>query len=327
MKLHEIDAKTFNELSFAEPDTGIFQTSFYADYMVTKGYRASFLQCIDDAGICQGLCLLLKKKKSFFSKKYSAYVPHGYLINYYDNDVLKGFHELLIDYLRKENVSRLFIEPPLKEEEKTLLSLLQDLGYQKTEDLCQYEETVASHVEGLHDTNIILKIERIEDTSAFASLSSGKKEDAEKLRLFECLQDHGICYAAKLDLEKSRRAIKESIEELEKFIDANKDDYKFFSQIKEKENEIDRLKGLGNAMRRYDDDPYVYALCLSRFSDFCTILFKMSGPQGDIFDAERQIIDQICADCKNRGIISIGSSMEFPYAGKVPYLGRFVLKI
>ncbi|MCR4634266.1 MAG: aminoacyltransferase [Erysipelotrichaceae bacterium] len=327
MKLHEIDAKTFNELSFAEPDTCIFQTSFYADYMVGKGYQASFLEYIDDAGICQGLCLLLKKKESFLSRKYSAYVPYGFLINYYDVDILRGFHELLIGYLRKENIAKLIIEPPLKEKENTVLSLLQDLGYQKTEDLCRYEEPVASHVEGLHDTNIVLKIERIEDASAFAVLSSGKKEEADKLRLFDCLQDHGICYAAKLDLEKSRRAIKESIEELEKFINANKDDYKFLAQIKEKENEIDRLKGLGTAMRRFDEDPYVYALCLSRFSDICTILFKISGQQGDIFDAERQIIDQICADCKNRGIISIGSSMEFPYAKKVPYLGRFILKI
>ncbi len=326
MKLHEIDAKQFNELSFAEPDTGIYQTSFWSDYMVSKGCQASFLQFSNDAGICQGVSLLLKKKASFLSGKFTGYVPHGFLINYFDRKSVLEFHELLLEYLKKENISTLHIEPPLKAEQTTVGKFLEELGYKKESDSFQYEEDVAAHVEGLHDTNIVLKICRVEDASVFASLSSGKK-DQDKLKLFECLKDHGICYAAKLDLEKSDRAIKESIAGHEQFISEHRNDYKFVEAIAETENEIKRLKGLYSAMRRYQNDPFVYAVCLSRFSDICTILFKMSDTEEDIFDAERQIIDQICADCKNRGIIRVGSKMEFAYAKKVPYLGNYTLKI
>ena len=326
MKLHEIDAKQFNEFSFAEPDTSIYQTSFWSDYMVSKGAKASFLELEDEAGICQGVGLLLKKKGSFFSGKLTGHVPHGFLINYYDRKTVMSFHELLTDYLKKENISSLRIEPPLKAEETAVAKLLDELGYKKESDSFLYETDVASHVEGLHDTNIILKICRIEDASAFRSLSSGKK-DEDKLKLFECLKDHGICYGAKLDLEKSERAIKESVGQLEEYISEHRNDYKFVEDIAEKENEIKRLKNLYSALRRYKEDPFVYAVCLSRFSDICTILFKMSDSEDDIFDAERQIIDQICADCKNRGIIRIGSKEEFAYSKKVAYLGSYTLKI
>lgn len=326
MKLHKIDARYFNDYSSAEPDSSIYQTSFWADYMVLKGYKASFYEAIDDIGTCVGLALVLSKKESFLSSKLSAYIPYGYLVNYYDPDFLKQFHKLLIEELRNEKIAKLSIEPPIGKNMQFVSRFLTDLGYHLNQEKNLYEVNVEDHVDGLNDRNLIWKISCTSDDSIFRKLSSGKK-DEEKLELFKCLDGHGLCYAAMLDCEKSLRAINESIAENEAFISEHRNDYKMVEQLAEKENEIKRLKKLASLIGRYEEDPYIEALCVSYFSDKCTILFKMSADPDDNFSAEKQIIDQICTDCKKRGIINVGSEFEFAYSRPVEYLGNFTLKI
>ena len=47
----------------------------------------------------------------------------------------------------------------------------------------------------------------------------------------------------------------------------------------------------------------------------------------DLFKAEKIIVDQICADCLNRGIIKVDSEENFAYAVPRQLLGRYSLKI
>ncbi len=326
MKLHETDVNHFNEYAYAEPDSTIYQTSFWSDYMVTKGCSPVFIEACDDNDTCIGLSSLLLKKESFVSGKLTAYAPFGFLINYYDEALFTEFEDMLEGYLRQKKVSKLIIEPQVDDSENLVRKMLENLGYVRENDLSIYEENVEDHVDGLNDLNIILKIRCTDDISVLESLASGK-EDREKLKIFDCLKKHAKCYVAQLDSFKSLRAIENSLADNEAFISEHRNDYKFVEAIADRENENKRLKKLFNVIKRQNEDPDVTAICVSDFSDKCSIIFSMSRDKEDLFHTEKAIIDQICADCKNRGIIRIDSKSEFTYSREKKLLGRFSLKI
>ncbi len=326
MKLHETDAIHFNDYACAEPDSTIYQTSFWSDYMATKGYTPVFIEACDDSDNCIGISSLLLKKESFVSGRLTAYAPFGFLINYYDESQFREFEEMLEGYLKQKNVTRLIIEPQVDDGDHLVRKMLEDLGYVREEDLSVFEENAKEHVDGLNDLNIILKIRCTGDISTLESLASGK-EDKEKLKIFSCLSNHAKCYVAKLDSFKSLRAIESSMSDNEVFTRQHRNDYKFVEAIAERENENKRLKKLFNVIRRQDEDPDIAAICVSDYSDKCSIVFSMNTDKEDLFHAEKAIVDQICADCKNRGIIRIDSKSEFFYSKERKLLGRFSLKI
>ena len=189
MKLHETDAIHFNDYASAEPDSTIYQTSFWSDYMDIRGYSPVFIEACDDSDTCIGLSSLLLKKESFVSSKLAAYAPFGFLINYYDESQFREFEDMLEGYLRQKKVSKLIIEPQVDDGERLVSKMLEDLGYVKEEDLSIYEENIKDHVDALNDLNIVLKIRCTDDISVLESLASGK-EDKEKLKIFDCLSKH-----------------------------------------------------------------------------------------------------------------------------------------
>ena len=326
MKLYETDANNFNDYSSAEPDASIFQTSYWSDYMVSKGYKASFIEASDEHDTCLALSSLLLKKESFLSSKYTALAPHGFLINYYDEELFKTFHGLMSDYLKQERVSKLFIEPQVDKDNRMAEQMLEKLGYRKESDITVYEVDTAAHVNDLSDPNVILKVRVVKDDSVFRKLASSK-EEKEDLKIFEYLKDHAAVYIASIDTVKSIRAIGESMAQNDAFIKEHRSDYKFVEQVNEKDNENSRLKKLQAAIENYSADPDIAAYCVSDFSDKCTVLFKMNIDKEDLFKAEKIIVDQICADCLNRGIIKVDSEENFAYAVPRQLLGRYSLKI
>ena len=326
MKLHETDAIHFNDYASAEPDSTIYQTSFWSDYMDARGYSPVFIEACDDSDTCIGLSSLLLKKESFVSSKLAAYAPFGFLINYYDESQFREFEDMLEGYLRQKKVSKLIIEPQVDDGDRLVEKMLEDLGYVKEEDLSIYEENVKDHVDALNDLNIVLKIRCTDDISVLESLASGK-EDKEKLKIFDCLSKHAKLYVAQLDSFKSLRAIENSLADNEAFISKHRNDYKYVEAIADRENENKRLKKLFNTIKRQNEDPDIAAICVSDYSDKCSIIFSMSRDKEDLFHTEKAIIDQICADCKNRGIIRIDSKSEFTYSKERKLLGRFSLKI
>ncbi|MCR4856554.1 MAG: aminoacyltransferase [Erysipelotrichaceae bacterium] len=329
MKLHETDVKHFNDLAKAEPDSTIYQTSFWSDYMVAKGYDAAFLEATDDQDICQGLTLLLMKKESVFSRGLSAYAPYGILFNYYDGSSFRQFHELFVGYLKQKKVNKLIIEPQVDADNRKICKLLEELGYEKESDLSVFEVFPDHHVNAISDPNVILKI-RCEDNAATLN-KLAEKNDKENLKIYENLKGHALNYIAQLDCFKSRRAIEESLTALNDYVSEHKDDYKFVEDVAEKEKQISDLKKLFNTIIRYEQkysqDPDIAAYCVSLFSDKSTIMFRLSSDKDDLFHAEKEIIDQICADSLNRGIIRVDSGERFCYSSERKLIGRYVLKI
>lgn len=329
MKLQETDIETFNQLVSAEPDATIYQTSFWADQMVAKGYRAIFLKAVDDNDICIALCMLLLKKESFVSGKYVAYAPFGFLINYYDEVLLRQFHDMLSGYLLQEKVSKLIIEPQVDADNRKICKLLEELGYEKESDLSVFEVFPSHHLNAISDPNVILKIRCEDNASTLNKLA--EKSDKEKLKIYENLKGHALNYVAQLDCFKSKRAIEESLTALNDYVNEHKDDYKFVEDVAEKEKQISDLKKLFNTIIRYEQkysqDPDIAVYCVSLFSDKSTIMFRLSSDKDDLFHAEKEIIDQICADSLNRGIIKVDSGERFCYSSERKLIGRYVLKI
>ena len=143
MKLAKINAETFNQLAFAEPNSSIYQSTYFANYMSRQNYRPVFLQAINDSRTCIGLAMFLIKKKSLLSRKNVAYCPSGYLMNYYDKEELITFNELVSKYLKdKENVDTVIIEPNLvlnnDENRDYLRYALENIGYRKEKDIDYY---------------------------------------------------------------------------------------------------------------------------------------------------------------------------------------------
>ena len=327
MKLYETDVKRFNDLVKAEPDATIYQTSFWADYMVQNGYKPLFLEMRDDKEICQGLSMLLLKKESFFSNKLTAYAPLGFLINWYDSSAFTAFHELLVRYLKENRVNKLIIEPQVDQNDLPAKKMLEEAGYVKEGDLSVYEVDPVIHQNALCDPNIVLKIRSEESRTIFEKFA--EKNDAENLKIFDSLKGHALSYIACLDRLKSRRSLEENLSNLENYISQHKNDYKFVEDIAEKENQVRHLKKVLNAVNRFEgpQDPDIAAVCVSLFSDKCTIMFKTGIDTEDLFHAEKEIIDQICTDCLNRGIIKIDSGERFYYSSERKLLGRYSLKI
>ena len=326
MKIREADARRFNDFSRAEPETSIYQTSYWSDYMAEKGYRPSFIEAVNDENLVLGLGMYLAKKESFLSNKFSAVVPHGFLINYYDEDLYRAFHQQLLIYLNEHKITSLLIEPPINEDDILAEKMLKDLGYQKIEDKIIYEEDVNTHVNAISDPNIILKIRCERDEKALETICSGKA-DKEKLNIFRHLKGHAAVYVARLDTVKSNRAIQYNSAQIAAFIEEHRKDYKFADEIAAKEKEAERLKKLSSAIRKLSENPDFAAICVSEFSDKCSIIFEVNNDKDDLFHAENAIIDQICADQQNRGIIKIDSEEKFACSKERKLLGRFLLKI
>ena len=330
MELREIDVKRFNNLASAEPDSSIYQTSWWSDYLVDKGAQAMFIEADDNAGSCVALTMLILKKESFISGKYTAYAPFGYLINYFDEPLLSEFHELLIKYLKDHKISKIEIEPQVNENNSLVLKALSRNGYVKSDDLCRYELDIDKYVITSNDLNIIIKMRSCDDTDIINILSSGK-EAKEYLDVFAHIKDHATIYAARIDSEKTKRTIKESVREIRESIDEHADDYKFAEKNAEKELEIRQLRKKYTALEKFEksqgENPYVAAICISDFSDKCTIMFKLNIDDDEMFNVEKIIIDQLCQDYKVRGVKRIDSRSSF-YGSKVnPLIGRFTCKI
>ena len=89
------------ELSIAEFDSfaenfmisSYYQSSSYAIFMTERGYDYEFIGYVDELGVIKAAALILIKKIGLSSRY--GYSPKGFLIDYFDHDLLKNFVEAL----------------------------------------------------------------------------------------------------------------------------------------------------------------------------------------------------------------------------------------
>ena len=111
MKLKNLSIFEFDEYAKNHPLGSYHQSSSYALLMSEQGYEYDLLGFVDDNDNIKAASLILYKKLGMFNRY--GYAPKGFLIDYYDIDLLKEFTKALKKYYYKKNFAFIKINPEI----------------------------------------------------------------------------------------------------------------------------------------------------------------------------------------------------------------------
>lgn len=109
-KLKELTNDEFDEFSKNYNISTVYQTSQYALTMNNQDYDSILLGLVDSNDIIQAAALILITNNRKFK---FAYSPRGYLIDYRNEELVTLFTRFIKEYLNKNNVVTLKINPPI----------------------------------------------------------------------------------------------------------------------------------------------------------------------------------------------------------------------
>ena len=99
MKIVELSPHQFDEYAKFHPLNNYCQTSKYAILMTGFGYSYDYIGYVDDSNNILAATMILTKKIAGRSKY--GYAPKGFLVNYYDQELLKDFLYQLRKHYKK----------------------------------------------------------------------------------------------------------------------------------------------------------------------------------------------------------------------------------
>lgn len=111
MKIKELTIQAFEEYTKNNPLRNYMQSVEYARFMGENKYNYDYIGLIDDDGVIMAASLILWKKIGL-GMRY-GYAPKGFLINYYDEALLKIFTEKLKEYYSKKGMVFIKINPEI----------------------------------------------------------------------------------------------------------------------------------------------------------------------------------------------------------------------
>ena len=106
MRIKRLTSDEFEGFTKTFPIKSIYQTKQYGSVMDKHGYTSMYIGLVEEEIIAA--CLILIKKESGF--KY-GYIPRGFLIDYNDFYLVEKFTKLIKEYLFKENVIAVKVNP------------------------------------------------------------------------------------------------------------------------------------------------------------------------------------------------------------------------
>ena len=118
MKIVELSNNQFDEYSKTHPLGSYCQESKYALVMTDYGYSYDYIGMVDDSNRILAAALILTKRIKG-NIKY-GYSPKGFLINYYDKELLKMFLKLLTEHYKKQDFIFIKFNPEIIIGETTL---------------------------------------------------------------------------------------------------------------------------------------------------------------------------------------------------------------
>ncbi len=150
MKLKELTIQEFEDFTKKSPLCSHYQTSNYAIFMSENGYEYDLIGMEDEYGNLKAASLILFKKISL-KLKY-GYAPKGFILDYFNQDTLKEFTNLIKEYYYKKNIIFIKINPEIaiaevdpKSYAKTynwnteIRNYLEDNGYLKLKENLYFE--------------------------------------------------------------------------------------------------------------------------------------------------------------------------------------------
>ena len=102
MHLKELSIAEFDSFAKNFPISSYYQSSNYALFMTECGYDYELIGFVDELGVIKAAALILIKKIGISSRY--GYSPKGFLIDYFDQDLLKSFTNSLKHYYDKKLV-------------------------------------------------------------------------------------------------------------------------------------------------------------------------------------------------------------------------------
>lgn len=202
MKLKNLSIFEFDEYAKNHPLGSYHQSSSYALLMSEQGYEYDLLGFVDDNDNIKAASLILYKKLGMFNRY--GYAPKGFLIDYYDIDLLKDFTKALKKYYYKKNFAFIKINPEISigtvdykhkivtyNKNQLIDSTLRGLNFRKLEGNIRFETKLPKYnaVQILKNTNLrtVSKNTRNKVNKGIKnglSLIKGKRDDLDILYKF-----------------------------------------------------------------------------------------------------------------------------------------------
>lgn len=111
MHIRLLNVLEFDNFANTHPLRTYQQSTNYAMLMVEKGYDYDLIGYVDEKDNIVAASLIVIKKIGTINKY--GYAPKGFLIDYYNKDLLKSFIEDLKKYYYKKNISFIKINPDI----------------------------------------------------------------------------------------------------------------------------------------------------------------------------------------------------------------------
>ncbi len=156
MIIKEIDGDTFNEFANNHILKNFYQTKEYGDLMTHSDFSVMYVGLYDESEILAASLILYKTIGP--NMKY-GYAPRGFLIDYYDTQLLKIFTKKIKEYFFKKKFAFIKINPEItystidfdnrtklvNSRNKQLLEELKILGYDKLKDNLYFESLLPKY--------------------------------------------------------------------------------------------------------------------------------------------------------------------------------------
>ena len=156
MIIREIDGNTFNELANNHTLKNFYQTKEYGDLMSNSEYSVTYIGGYENDKIVAGSLILYKNIAP--SIKY-GYAPRGFIVDYYNNDLLVKFTKEIKSYFFKRKFAFIKINPEItyatldyekktksiNQTNKDLIATLKSLGYVKLKDNLYFESLLPKY--------------------------------------------------------------------------------------------------------------------------------------------------------------------------------------
>jgi len=147
MKIIELTIKDFDEFASNHPLRNYAQSSKYAKLMGEKGFNYDYIGYTDDSNNLVAASLILNKKIGSFAK--FAYAPKGFLIDYYNTELLRMFVRDLGEYYKKRGFAFIKINPeiiigelnakknfmPMYNQNVNIIDNLKDFGFKRRREI------------------------------------------------------------------------------------------------------------------------------------------------------------------------------------------------
>ena len=332
MKLVEINEKEFNELAYAEPNASFYQTSNWVNIYDKQNHSIIYLGYTNDQDVYSALGAFVIKKGSFLKKK-TAICPFGFLINYYDIQLLKDFTLALNDYFSKKGVKDLTINPNVKYKttkgnNDLLITKLKEIGYERIND-CSYYLTALSENEKVKTLDDVYLNTYIASTDE--QLQKVFKFNSNYQNIYNNMKDYISFVVCELDDAKSINKNTEIINTDNEYITMHLDDNKYATKIEKRKAHIESkqqvLNLLNKCVKENGNNPIVAITGLIKYRNKITRLFVDDKQEYRIFNTLNKLDEKTNKVLSNLECESFNSYTPTQNSSKIDLIGEFIYRI